>query len=341
MPVLEHPKMIDIKHYATKAHEAAKAKGWWDEPSSMPTLKALIISELCKALKSNSQWRSHVKFHIETKPSEWEVWKPIDGYVGEYQVSNLGRIRSLNIQVWNGKVNYTKKGRILKPGLSGTGYYTVSLRGKTHKVSRLVAIAFCSGYKDGLVVNHINGNKKEDYANNLEWISYGSNNLHASKTGLRITPSVLTKKDKINIALRRERGELAKEIVKDYPSVTISAIKNISRNREKILDITEQHLADAAIRILDVLGWNKKKLGSYKGTFVMSDEALAFFTFSENIYEIIKEVVQSSPRDNYFLLIPLRYIEALAEQLNIDLIWHIEAKLRYNELRPRKHGKSY
>lgn len=62
-----------------------------------------------------------------------EVWKSIEGYEGEYEVSNHGRVKSLPRPKWNG----TNKGRILKIHKN-----RVTLRGKTHSVTRLVERAF-------------------------------------------------------------------------------------------------------------------------------------------------------------------------------------------------------
>jgi hypothetical protein len=103
---------------------------------------ALIHSELSEALEADRIGYYH--FHVIKnigKP-EKEIWRPVTGYESDYEVSNCGNVRSLDMEVWNGKVFYTKKGRMLQAGIGGTGYRTVALRGKTHKISRLVAKAF-------------------------------------------------------------------------------------------------------------------------------------------------------------------------------------------------------
>lgn len=76
-----------------------------------------------------------------------EIWKDIAGYEKMYQVSNLGRIRSLDRYSWNGYKYWLQKGKILKPCLQKTGYLNVDLsdgHSKSHKyrVHRLVAQAF-------------------------------------------------------------------------------------------------------------------------------------------------------------------------------------------------------
>lgn len=101
-----------------------------------------------------------------------EVWKDIHGYEGLYQVSNLGRVRSLN---WRNTGEIREL--CLKP--HNRGYLQIELtnRGikKTFTVHRLVALHFVQGFQDGFVVNHINENKTDNRADNLEWISQSEN----------------------------------------------------------------------------------------------------------------------------------------------------------------------
>ena len=111
-----------------------------------------------------------------------EIWKDIRGFEGLYQVSNMGRVRSLDrtLPDKNGRLRH-KKGMILKDCLNKErGYYRVSLsdgqRNFSHfEVHRLVALHFVEGYKPGLVVNHINEIKTDNRAENLEWCTYQYN----------------------------------------------------------------------------------------------------------------------------------------------------------------------
>jgi hypothetical protein len=105
-----------------------------------------------------------------------EKWKAIDGYDSIYEVSNLGRIRRI------------KSKRILKAGIVKTGYAVVHLYKQgipsTHRVNRLVALAFIPNPSKKSVVNHKNRNKLDNKADNLEWNSVTENSIHAHKTEL-------------------------------------------------------------------------------------------------------------------------------------------------------------
>lgn len=160
-----------------------------------------------------------------------EVWATVEGFEGQYEVSNLGRVRSLDMWVWNGSNHHLKKGRVLKPGLGGNGYLTVSLKGLSQKVSRLVAIAFVPKIEGKEIVNHIDGNKLNNLATNLEWEDHHGNEKHAYRTGLKNSNSIrkLSKSDYAEIIKRRAEGEKFTEIHKDYQQVTLSAIKRIGR----------------------------------------------------------------------------------------------------------------
>ena len=109
-----------------------------------------------------------------------EIWKDVQGFEGRYQVSNMGRVRSLD-RLIETEHPYIRKGEFLNPSMnSGRGYLRVSFSDghrhyKHYEVHRLVALHFVDGYKPGLVVNHINEVKTDNRAENLEWCTYQYN----------------------------------------------------------------------------------------------------------------------------------------------------------------------
>ena len=107
-----------------------------------------------------------------------EYWKDISGYEGIYQVSNKGRIKSLERKVWN----YTKPERILKPNSKPNGYLQVNLsnggEARHAYVHRLVAQTFLPNPCGLPEVNHIDFDKTNNCVGNLEWVSDEENKRH-------------------------------------------------------------------------------------------------------------------------------------------------------------------
>lgn len=104
-----------------------------------------------------------------------ELWKPVVGFEGIYEVSNLGNVRSLDrvITYCNG-IKHKHKGKLLTPKKNiKSGYLEVSLykgkKGRSFRVNRLVALAFVPNPNNYPMVNHKDENILNNFANNLEW----------------------------------------------------------------------------------------------------------------------------------------------------------------------------
>lgn len=124
-----------------------------------------------------------------------DTWKPIAGYEGLYEVSDSGRVRSLDRYIKTDIRHVTKrlqKGRILIQHRKRNGYYTVDLskdgKVKTHTVHSLVADAFLPPDEARKCINHIDGDKTNNNVCNLERVTYSENRLHAFNTGLATIP---------------------------------------------------------------------------------------------------------------------------------------------------------
>ena len=129
-----------------------------------------------------------MKLDINT---EIEVWKDVKGYEGLYQVSNMGRVKSLERTVArrNGSKR-TVRERILKPEIIHNGYLRVKLcdsSGKMKKffVHRLVGEAFHENPENKPCVNHIDEDKTNNTASNLEWCTVKENLNHGTRNKRR------------------------------------------------------------------------------------------------------------------------------------------------------------
>ena len=116
-----------------------------------------------------------------------EIWRPIKGYEGLYEVSNMGRIRSLPrmVRKQNGKMSLYS-GKILNPSTWKNGKQSGTTTGvtlwddgkrKTVMISRMVAIAFLPNPNNYKYVTHIDGNSYNNRADNLQWASTCSTHL--------------------------------------------------------------------------------------------------------------------------------------------------------------------
>lgn len=111
-----------------------------------------------------------------------ETWKPIEGTDGKYEVSNTGKVRSLNY-LGHGST------RELSLAKDQKGYLRVRVFKNGHgtmcKVHREVAKAFIPNPGNKPEVNHRDGNKENNHVDNLEWAASGENAAHAYRTGLK------------------------------------------------------------------------------------------------------------------------------------------------------------
>lgn len=162
-----------------------------------------------------------------------ERWKSVVGCENLYQVSNLGRIRSLDkVEIIkrirnNKKQEYKQKfkGILLKSKLTQDGYYEICLfknqKRKFIRTHRVVAFAFIKNEKNKPMINHKDCNKLNNNVNNLEWVTVKENSIHAYKNNLvpirrGSERSNLTEKQVLEIrrlhnVLELNQGQIAKK----------------------------------------------------------------------------------------------------------------------------------
>lgn len=106
-----------------------------------------------------------------------EYWKPVVGWEGHYEISNVGNVRRIK------KANGAKAQRILRPAINQGGYYHAVLYGNGRhedvRVHQLVCEAFIGTYPEGLTANHKNGWKLKNWHSNFEYITLANNIRHS------------------------------------------------------------------------------------------------------------------------------------------------------------------
>jgi hypothetical protein len=157
-----------------------------------------------------------------------EIWKDVEGYEGKYQVSSFGRVRSFkqtNIYYFRGDKNHK-------------GYIRVQLsngKAKAFSIHRLVCKAFHPNPENKPAVNHKNGVKDDNRAQNLEWVTHSENHKHAFKNGYMCKKGVkhhyakLTEEQAFEIKYGH-KDLLQREMAELY-GLTVASINDIIKGR--------------------------------------------------------------------------------------------------------------
>ena len=135
--------------------------------------------------------------------------------------------------------------------------------------------------------------------------------------------------------------------IESYKFISKEHIKSNSKYLKKLLfnryvkDSVGDELADAAIRLLDLAGLRDvevQRIETMEAAYVSLFKSMPF---TECIYDIVMNITKCERTIRPCVNLSLAIIFALAESRGIDLLWHINEKMKYNELRPNKHGKLY
>jgi len=161
-----------------------------------------------------------------------EIWKPIKDYEGLYEISNLGRVKSLPR---NGTI---KTEKILIPNMSGR-YARIGLRNKIkirYSVHRLVAEAFIPNPNNLPQVDHINGDRYDNRVENLRWVT-AKENIGNPVTFAKYKQKMLEYRD-------NERCKAVSQYSKD--GVLIAVFKS-THEAERITGIPHSNISAAAL----------------------------------------------------------------------------------------------
>ena len=168
-----------------------------------------------------------------------EVWKPIPGYEGLYEISNIGSLKS-----YAPHPRY-KPGRIIKSVMDDKGYiqYSLCKAGvkRLYKIHQLVMLAFVGPQQKGIYVNHKNGIRHDNRLENLEYVTPSENIKHAYDclAMLKNRPrgigshhcAKFTNEEVRDIRIRRNRGESWESITKHFNRCSMQAIRAIGIRR--------------------------------------------------------------------------------------------------------------
>jgi hypothetical protein len=184
-----------------------------------------------------------------------EEWRPVVGYEGEYEVSSFGRVRNArSLYMLACSVNKTTR----YPGVSL--YRQAPERPRTFKVHRLVATAFIPNPDNLAQVNHMDCDRTNNHASNLEWVSHKRNIEHGIQSGRSTAATNPRKPHKLSTAgvadirARHDAGETIKSIAASYPHMDFSYVQKVAKRAVRIyendgsarLDVPLEHLAKRA-----------------------------------------------------------------------------------------------
>jgi hypothetical protein len=152
-----------------------------------------------------------------------EVWKPIEGYEDIYEVSNLGRVRSLDREIERGSHLVNIKGGVMSPFTTNSGYLAIVLSDgssirknrRAFYIHRLVATAFVPGRRERDVM-HKNGNKRDNVAVNLKWSTHSCTMRHARLLQLGVGRQTVTYEEAQDIRRRAHKGERPSVLAREF-----------------------------------------------------------------------------------------------------------------------------
>ena len=181
-----------------------------------------------------------------------EIWRPIEGYEGLYEVSSYGKVRSLDKY---DSMNRFLRGRILRLFTDGLGYLRAQLysnsKRKSFLVHRLVAQAFLPNPDNLPQVNHIDENPSNDNVDNLEWcdgkynVNYGTRIDRIRDIRLKNGTYTGLSKEEYRKKYYQENNDKIKEYRKEYSQ------KYYQENKDRICERQKKYYQDNKDKICE------------------------------------------------------------------------------------------
>lgn len=180
-----------------------------------------------------------------------EIWKNIKDYEGLYQVSNLGRVKSMDrIITRKDGISQFRKGIIKTPKINSDGYHTVTLskngNNKTLGIHILVARHYIPNPENKSEVSHIDFNRKNNRVDNLEWCTHQENIQHSSNNG-RYKQRDFNGRNNPNYG-----NHSLSEFYKNNPNI---AKEKLSRPAQQNGRAVKIELYDEEMNYIDTFGW--------------------------------------------------------------------------------------
>lgn len=226
-----------------------------------------------------------------------EIWKSLKGiveYGNYYEVSNLGRVRSIDRRVNSRNGKRLVKGQILKQWIDKDGYCRVTLnlnqRKKHYGIHRLVALSFIKNPENKPQVNHKDGNKQNNRVDNLEWLTNKENVVHAFSIGLNEgikgeenVNAKLAESDVVNIYnLYKTNKYSMKDLADKFNTSETNVYDIVNRKKWKHLNLGEPITRD----MLDSFLYNDKKI---------IDKVISMYSNKKSLRSIANELRISRP----------------------------------------------
>lgn len=200
--------------------------------STMPTSEIAEVLGMTVDSVVTTASKLGVRKFYEVDDLEGEEWRTHADYP-DFLISNKGRVKS--------KIRNTLIYQRVHEGYYDCRINNANGEKKSPRVHRLVAESFISNPEDKPIVNHIDGNKLNNSANNLEWCTYSENNAHARKNGLtKYRTDTLKEFEVEHICMLLAQGKTIKQVQATNDRYTRSRVEKI-RQRKRWTRISDAY----------------------------------------------------------------------------------------------------